>query len=93
MKKDNFYSGTPIRSTEVKTAHGYPPDTLRFLPNGKALIACYRWEGVFFWDATRLYQPPHIFKPTHPKYSDEDEQFFAVDISPVGRYFIRRERT
>ena len=85
---NNYYSKTLTYSTEVKTTHGYPPDTLRFSPDGKTLIACYGWDGVFFWDTTRLYQLPHIFKPKRPKYSDEDEQFLAVDVSPTGKYFI-----
>ena len=85
---NNFYLRLPTRRTEVETAHGFPPDTLRFSPNGKTLIACYGWDGVFFWDVTRLYQPPHIFKPTRPRYGNEDEQFLSVDISPTGKYFI-----
>lgn len=85
---NNFYSKTLTYSTEVKTTHGYPPDTLRFSPDGKTLIACFGWDGVFFWHVTRPYQPPHIFKPKRPKYSDEDEQFLSVDVSPVGKYFI-----
>lgn len=85
---NNFNLRLPTHSTEVKSAHGYPPDTLRFSPDGNTLIACYGWDGVFFWDTTRRYQLPHIFKPKRPKYSDEDEQFLTIDISPAGKYFI-----
>lgn len=86
--RNNFNFRPPTRSTKVKTAHGYPPETLRFSPNGKTLIACYGWDGVFFWNVTRLYEPPHIFKPTRHKYDPKNEFFLSVDVSPAGTYFI-----